>query len=91
MRPRSPHPAPAAAAGEPPTAGRSDPPEVWFHALVELATDAVLVIDPASGIRFANRAAARLFGYPPARLVGRPLTDLMPEELRGAHLEGFGR
>jgi diguanylate cyclase (GGDEF)-like protein/PAS domain S-box-containing protein len=91
MRPRSPHPAPAAGAGEPPTAGRSDPPEVWFHALVELATDAVLVIDPASGIRFANRAAERLFGYPPERLVGRPLTDLMPEELRGAHLEGFGR
>jgi PAS domain S-box-containing protein len=64
---------------------------VWFHALVELAPDAVLVFDPAGGIRVANRAAERLFGYPPERLVGRPLTDLMPEELRGAHLEGFGR
>jgi PAS domain S-box-containing protein len=42
-------------------------------------------------IQFANPAAMKVFGYDPKELVGKPLTVLMPEYLRKAHENGFGR
>ncbi len=40
-------------------------------------------------VLLANRAAARLFGR--TSLIGLPLTDLIPERLRAAHVAGFTR
>ncbi len=67
------------------------PSDSWFRALAEAAADGVLVIDEASTIVFANRAAEALFGYGADGLAGRALTELMPERLRARHSAGLGR
>jgi PAS domain S-box-containing protein len=63
----------------------------YFDALVNQAPDAVLVIDTANRIVFANPAVEEVFGYAPEELVGEPLTTVVPERLRVAHLDAFGR
>jgi PAS domain S-box-containing protein len=60
------------------------------RALTDSVTDAILTIDTSSRIRAANPAAHEMFGYPEGALVGRTLTDLMPEGLRNRHVEGLG-
>src|SRR5579864_5301194 len=59
--------------------------------VVETANDAVVSMDDNGTIQFANRATARIFGYDPTELVGRPLTILMPESMRELHDRGFRR
>ena len=59
--------------------------------VVETANDAVLSMDDKGAIQFANPATAKIFGYDPAELVGRPLTVLMPEFMRELHDRGFRR
>ncbi len=44
--------------------------------LLECLTDAVLVVDPARVIRFANPAAAALFGLEADQLTGQPVSAL---------------
>jgi PAS domain S-box-containing protein len=65
--------------------------EERFRVMAETAADAILIIDAASTIRFANPAAERLFGYRVAELLGQPLTMLMPPELRDEHRRGLSR
>jgi PAS domain S-box-containing protein len=62
-----------------------------FEALAESATDAIVIIDEASIITFANPAVERVFGYTRGELIGRPLDVLMPERLRAAHHRGIRR
>ena len=62
-----------------------------FEALAESASDAIVTIDERSTILFANRAIERVFGYTPAEVVGRPLSDLIPERFRAAHIAGVSR
>ena len=59
--------------------------------VVETANDAVVSMDDNGTIQFANAAIARIFGYDPAELIGRPLTVLMPESMRELHDRGFRR
>jgi PAS domain S-box-containing protein len=59
--------------------------------VVETANDAVVSMADNGTIQFANPATARIFGYDPAELVGRPLTILMPEFMRKLHDRGFRR
>jgi PAS domain S-box-containing protein len=61
------------------------------RALTEPASDAILTIDATSTIRSANPASEAMFGYPTAQLVGRSLTELMPESLRPRHRAGLRR
>ncbi|MBB1248303.1 putative bifunctional diguanylate cyclase/phosphodiesterase [Rhizobium sp. G21] len=42
-------------------------------------------------IEFVNPAACSLFGYARDELVGQPITIIVPERMRGAHLAGFTR
>jgi two-component system cell cycle sensor histidine kinase/response regulator CckA len=60
------------------------------RALTDSVTDAILTIDTSSRIRAANPAAHVMFGYAEGELLGRHLTDLMPEGLRHRHVEGIG-
>ena len=53
--------------------------------LLETTPDAVVVVDPAGTIVYANRLMEELFGYEPRTLVGRPVEILVPEEARGRH------
>ncbi|HEX8424052.1 MAG TPA: PAS domain S-box protein, partial [Pyrinomonadaceae bacterium] len=62
-----------------------------FLTFAESAGDAIIVIDAASDIRFINRAAEKIFGYPIQELLGRNLTLLMPDYLRHVHRAGLAR
>ncbi|MBV8640485.1 MAG: PAS domain S-box protein, partial [Verrucomicrobia bacterium] len=62
-----------------------------FNALLETATDGIISIDDSSAIRYANLAAARMFGYELAAMVGKNLTSLMPERFRQIHLSSVKR
>jgi PAS domain S-box-containing protein len=55
------------------------------YSLLESAPDAIVIIDAAGHIVFANSQAAALFGYTNSELVGQPLEMLIPERYRGIH------
>lgn len=68
--------------------------EARYRAVAEVATDLILIMDEAGGIKYVNGAAAPLLGWDPEDLVGRSLEVLLPPEARdemgaalGRHLE----
>jgi PAS domain S-box-containing protein len=63
--------------------------EERYRVIVEAASDAVISMDESGGILLANPATARIFGYDPVELIGKPLTILMPEFMRKLHETGF--
>ncbi len=65
--------------------------EAKHRVIVEAANDAVISLDESGSILLANPATARIFGYDPVELVGKPLTVLMPEFMRKLHETGFRR
>lgn len=67
------------------------PPEDRFRQVIEAAPEAVVSTDEASRIQFVNAATSKVFGYERSELLGRPLTMLMPQSLRGRHLAGLQR
>jgi PAS domain S-box-containing protein len=62
-----------------------------FRLVVEQAPDGIIFADREGVIQIWNRGAAELFGYLPQEAVGRPLDIIVPEHLRHAHWEGFGK
>ncbi len=54
-------------------------------ALLETTPDAVVVVDAAGTIVYANRLVEELFGYAPHTLVGRAVEVLVPEGARERH------
>ncbi len=57
------------------------------RAVLESASEGIILIDPAGHITLVNRAAERVFGYPRRELLGEPLEILLPERIRRAHVE----
>ena len=56
--------------------------EAKFRALVEHASDLVLVLDEHAILTYASPSATRLLGYAPEAVVGRPASDFVhPEDL----------
>jgi len=56
------------------------------------ATNLSLIsIDGSGVIEFANPSALSLFGYAPEEMIGRPITIIIPERMRGAHTSGLSR
>jgi two-component system, LuxR family, sensor kinase FixL len=55
------------------------------QALLDVATDAVIIIDHRGIIECFNPAAERMFGYPAAEALGSNVSLLMPEPHRSAH------
>jgi PAS domain S-box-containing protein len=68
-----------------------DEGDALFSVFAENASDAIVVIDESSTIRFANRAAGEIFGYAVEELRGASLTTLMPEYMRHLHRAGMSR
>ena len=68
-----------------PTEYHALPPEVIRRALDD-APDAMLIVDAAGTIRFANENVTALFGYPHTELIGRSVEALMPERFRSGHV-----
>ena len=56
-----------------------------IRALVGDVPDGVLFVSPDGLVRYANGAVREVLGWEPAELVGRPLSELVPEEIRGRH------
>ena len=65
--------------------------EEKYRVIVEAASDVVISMDESGSILLANPATARIFGYDPVELIGKPLTVLMPEFMRKLHEAGFRR
>jgi PAS domain S-box-containing protein len=53
--------------------------------VLAISADAIITTDHALNITYANAAAERLFGYPAATLIGKPLARLLPEQYRAGH------
>ncbi|HEX7538346.1 MAG TPA: PAS domain-containing protein [Dermatophilaceae bacterium] len=56
-----------------------------FEGLLEAVPDALMGVDRTGTIRFVNRQAESLFGYPRDDLVGLPIETLVPESVRRLH------
>src|SRR5579872_3784713 len=53
--------------------------------------DAVIYADAEGRIRFWNKGAERIFGFPESETVGQKLDIIIPEHLRKRHWDGFMR
>ncbi len=62
-----------------------------FRLIVEQAPDGIIFADRQGVIQVWNNAAADLFGFLPEQATGRTLDIIIPEHLRRAHWEGFGK
>jgi protein-histidine pros-kinase len=63
--------------------------EERFRSVVESAIDAVIVADIDGTIISWNKSAEKIFLYAEEEILGKPLTILMPERCRNAHLAGL--
>jgi PAS domain S-box-containing protein len=66
--------------------------EARFEGIISLAADAIISINAEQRIVLYNEGAARIFGWPRAEALGKPLDILIPERLREvhrAHVQGF--
>ena len=57
------------------------------QAVLESATEGIVLIDTAGRITLVNAAAERMFGYARSALLGEPLEVLLPERIRRGHVE----
>ncbi|GLW31969.1 histidine kinase [Actinoplanes regularis] len=53
--------------------------------MIDTAPDAIIVSRSDGVITVANRRAHEMFSYPPGRLIGIPIDDLIPEPARSKH------
>jgi PAS domain S-box-containing protein len=61
--------------------------EATAEAILESASEGIILIDGGGRVTLANAAALRMFGYDRAEVLGRPLEILLPESVRAAHVE----
>ncbi len=62
-----------------------------LEAIVESAVDGIISIDEHGTIESVNRAAVEIFGWSRERMVGSPVTMLMPSPFRDEHDEYVSR
>lgn len=63
-----------------------------YHAILDSAPDAMILVDSSAKILFVNKQAETIFGYHRDELSGQRIEILVPDELAGHHpklLEGF--
>ena len=53
--------------------------------LLQVSPDALLVVDKAGVIQFANETSTTLFGYSASDLLGQPITLLIPQRFHARH------
>ncbi len=53
--------------------------------VLAITADAIVTVDPALTIAYANPSAERLFAYGSGELTGQPLAVLLPERFRAPH------
>ncbi len=65
--------------------------ELRNRTLWEISTDAIVMLDIDSIIRYANPSSLDVFGYSPEEIIGQNIAVLQPPELRAQHIEGMQR
>lgn len=65
--------------------------EEKFRIVSEASSDAIVVGDEHAVITYWNAGAERMFGWTEKEMVGRRMTDMLPERLRESQLESFSR
>jgi len=65
--------------------------ESRYRELTEATLDGIVLTDEQGVVMLFNPAAEHIFGYAAAEVIGRPVTLLIPEGLRGRHEAGFRR
>jgi len=63
----------------------------WLAAIVESSDDAIIGTTLNGIVTSWNRAAARIFGYTSAEMVGEPITRIIPEDRRREETEVLER
>ena len=56
-----------------------------LKAMLDVTSDAIVVVDGGGDICHCNAAAEALFGYPGSEVVGEPIEILLPEAMRARH------
>ena len=79
------------AADNPLSSSRATLTEAEYRLLWETSTDAVVILDRASRIRYANPAVSDIFGYRPEEMIGEHIEIIQPERLRELHRRGLER
>jgi len=59
--------------------------ESKFRKLLELAPDAIVIVDARGHMVLVNTQAQRLFGYTETEMLGQPVEILLPDAARGGH------
>jgi PAS domain S-box-containing protein len=63
------------------------PSQTLERELLEFAPDAVVGVDERGEIRLVNSRTEAIFGYGRGELIGRPVETLVPNGLRGGHVD----
>lgn len=64
--------------------------EEQYRSITETSIDAVITADERGRILTWNHGAEKMFGFG-REIIGEPITSIIPEPLREAHLRGFER
>lgn len=65
--------------------------EARLSAILTGVLDGIISVDQDQRIELFNRGAEQIFGYTADEVLGEPLTMLMPEEFRSAHMDHVRR
>jgi PAS domain S-box-containing protein len=65
--------------------------EARLRVVTETAHDAIVAADAAGNVTYWNPGATRIFGYARDEVLGRALTELMPERYHDLHRQGLAR
>ena len=60
--------------------------ETQASAIVEAASEGIVIVNASGTIISVNRQTETMFGYPRSELAGRPLEMLLPDRLRSKHV-----
>src|SRR5687767_5736292 len=60
-----------------------------YRSLFESTPDLVIIMDEAGLVVAVNDSVKRVLEYEPDDLIGKPLTQIMPERYRVRHAAGF--
>jgi diguanylate cyclase (GGDEF)-like protein/PAS domain S-box-containing protein len=71
------------------TSSRND--VVTAARFAEATNLSLISVDSEGNIEFVNASACSLFGYDRNEMMGQPITIIIPERMRGAHISGLAR
>jgi nitrogen fixation negative regulator NifL len=60
--------------------------EAFYHSVLELAPDGLMVVNTDGDIQLANAQCEKLFGYTRKELLGKKVEMLIPQKIRAEHL-----